>query len=390
MSLALKVAESSKDYCKTYEFKRLNILKDSISRINHLLLHVKKESDLYHKVTEILYSTGEYLYIWIGLFNEQKNRMNCIAASGLRDYLPVINNYANSINPEKNFFNSMLEQQKEIIINDMELHPCSSILNQESGSIGYESFASLPLRYKKEIVGTLNIYSAKKNSFNGAELKFIKEVSNDISIGIRSIRYEKELEKNYINTKRVLYETINSIALISERRDPYTAGHQKRVATLTRAIAKELKLDEKRSEGIYFISILHDIGKMSIPLSILSKPACLSKAEIMLIQSHSREGYDMLKNIEFPWPVAQTILQHHERLDGSGYPYGLKENEISLESRILAVADIIEAMSSHRPYRPAIGLNKALKELERNSGILYDSKIVSICTDLFRNKRFKF
>ena len=221
-------------------------------------------------------------------------------------------------------------------------------------------------------------------------MKFIKEVSNDISIGIRSIRYEKELEKNYINTKRVLYETINSIALISERRDPYTAGHQKRVAVLTRAIAKELKLDEKRSEGIYFISILHDIGKMSIPLSILSKPACLSKAEIMLIQSHSREGYDMLKNIEFPWPVAQTILQHHERLDGSGYPYGLKENEISLESRIIAVADIIEAMSSHRPYRPAIGLNKALKELEKNSGILYDSKIVSICTDLFRNKRFKF
>jgi putative nucleotidyltransferase with HDIG domain len=302
----------------------------------------------------------------------------------------VINNYSNSINPEKNFFNSIIEQQKEVIINDISLHPYSTILKQESGSIGYESFASLPLKYKKEIVGTLSIYSAKKNYFNGAELKFIKEVSNDISIGIRSIRYEKELEKNYINTKRVLYETINSIALISERRDPYTAGHQKRVATLTRAIAKELKLDERRSEGIYFISILHDIGKMSIPLSILSKPACLSKAEIMLIQSHSREGYDMLKNIEFPWPVAQTILQHHERLDGSGYPYGLKENEISLESRIIAVADIIEAMSSHRPYRPAIGLNKALKELEKNSGILYDSKIVSICTDLFRNKRFKF
>ncbi|MCL5070603.1 MAG: hypothetical protein M1308_06870, partial [Actinobacteria bacterium] len=146
--------------------------------------------------------------------------------------------------------------------------------------------AAVPLICNKKVIGNLNVYSGIENSFKNQEIKFLKEVANDIAIGIKSIRYEKELERNYFNAKKTLYEIINSIALISERRDSYTAGHQKRVAVLTRAIAKEMKLDADTIEGIYLISILHDIGKMCIPLSILSKPAYLSKAETMLIQSH--------------------------------------------------------------------------------------------------------
>ena len=380
-----------KSSSKDEEFKRLTILKDAIGKINHLLLHVKKETELYQKVCDILIKTEEYNFIWIGLFDTQKNKINCAAFAGKEDgylslMISILNNSEQNINPA--VFTT--ETGKMLIVNDIATDPFFIPWRSEALKRNYRAMAAVPLIYNKKIIGNLNVYSGIEDSLNNQEIKFLKEVADDIAIGIKSIRYEKELERNYINTKRALYETINSFALISERRDSYTAGHQKRVAVLSRAIAKEMKLDINIIEGIYLTSILHDIGKMSIPLSILSKPACLSKAEIMLIQSHCKEGYDILKNIEFPWPIAETILQHHERLDGSGYPYGLKDKDILLEAKILSVADTIEAMSSHRPYRPAIGLNQALKEIDKNKDILYDNLTVNICIDLFKNKKFRF
>jgi len=381
MSNSLKTKRFYKKSSKDIEIRRLNTLKDAISKINHLLLHVRKESELYQKVCDILIKTGEYNFIWIGLFDTQKNKIDCAAFAGKEN-----GNSEQIENPVV----MTTETDKILIVNDIAADPFFEPWRSKALYRDYRAMATVPLICNKKIIGNLNVYSGIENSFKNQETKFLKEVANDIAIGIRSIRYEKELENNYINTKRALYETIDSIALISERRDSYTAGHQKRVAVLSRAIAKDMKLDAKMIEGIYLISILHDIGKMCIPLSILSKPACLSEAEIMLIQSHCKEGYDILKNIEFPWPIAKTILQHHERIDGSGYPYRLKDKDILLEAKILAVADTIEAMSSHRPYRPAIGLDKALKEIAKNRGILYDSSIVDVCIDLFKNKKFKF
>ena len=378
---SLKIKRLYKKSSKDEEFKRLNTLKDAISKINHLLLHVKKESALYQKVCDVLIKTGEYNFIWIGLFDTQKNKIHCAAFAGKEN-----GNSEQIENPVV----MATETDKILIVNDIATDPFFKPWRSKALYRDYRAMAAVPLICNKKIIGNLNVYSGIKNSFKNQETKFLKEVANDIAIGIKSIRYEKELESNYINTKRALYETIDSIALISERRDSYTAGHQKRVAVLTRAIAKEMKLDANMTEGIYLISILHDIGKMCVPLSILSKPACLSKAEIMLIQSHCKEGYDILKNIEFPWPIAKTILQHHERINGSGYPYRLKDKDILLEAKILAVADTIEAMSSHRPYRPALGLDKALEEIAKNRGILYDSLIVDVCIDLFKNKKFKF
>ncbi|MCG2788605.1 MAG: GAF domain-containing protein [Actinomycetia bacterium] len=378
---SLKIKRLYKKSLKDGEIKRLNTLKDAISKINHLLLHVKKEGELYQKVCDILIKTGEYVFICIGLLDSQKNKINGIAFAGKEDgYLSLMNNPVVMT----------AETGKILVVNDIATDTFFKPWRSEALYRDYRAMAAIPLIYNKKIIGNLNVYSGVENSFKNQEIKFLNEVANDIAIGIKSIRYEKELERNYINTKRALYETINSFALISERRDSYTAGHQKRVAALTSAIAKAMKLDSNITEGIYFISILHDLGKMCIPLSILSKPACLSKAEIMLIQSHCNEGYDILKNIEFPWPIAETILQHHERINGSGYPYGLKDKDILIEAKILAVADTIEAMSSHRPYRPAIGLNKALKEIAKNKGILYDGLTVDVCIDLFKNKKFKF
>ena len=190
--------------------------------------------------------------------------------------------------------------------------------------------------------------------------------------------------------KKSIEDVIYTIGKITEVRDPYTSGHQLKVSKLSTAIAQEMKLPQDKIKGIRIASLVHDSGKISIPSEILSKPTKLSEIEYRLIKNHSQIGYDILKSIEFSWPIAQIVLQHHERLNGFGYPQGLKGDEILIEARILGVADVIEAMSSHRPYRPALGIDKALEEISKNKGILYDPEVVDVCLKLFKQKRFKF
>jgi len=203
-------------------------------------------------------------------------------------------------------------------------------------------------------------------------------------------RAEKELEQSYRKLQETMQDTIKIIAKVVEVKDPYTTGHQQRVSQLSTCIAKELKLPKNKIEGIRIASLIHDIGKISVPAEILSKPTKLNEIEYSLIKDHSQIGYDILKTIDFSWPVAQIVLQHHEKLDGSGYPNNLKGDEILLEARIMGVADVVEAMSSHRPYRPAKGVNAALEEITQNRGILYDPEVVKICLKLFKEKGFEF
>ena len=184
--------------------------------------------------------------------------------------------------------------------------------------------------------------------------------------------------------------TIETMSKIVEAKDPYTAGHQQRVSQLATAIAKELNFSENKIEGIRIASLIHDIGKIGVPTEILSKPIKLSDLEFSLIKEHPQMGYNILKSIDFSYPVANIVLQHHERLNGSGYPQGLKSKDILLGARILGVADAVEAMASHRPYRPALGIDKALEEISQNKDILYDPKVVDVCLRLFREKGFKF
>ncbi len=199
-----------------------------------------------------------------------------------------------------------------------------------------------------------------------------------------------ELEQSFENLKKVMDATIQAIGLTVEKRDPYTSGHQMRVAKLTRAIAETIGLSEDQIEGVYVAASIHDIGKISLPAEILSKPIKLTEIEISLIQAHAQAGYDILKGIDFPWPIADIILQHHERMDGSGYPLGLAGDRITIEARIIGVADVVETMSSHRPYRPSMGIDKALEEITRNSGTLYDADVVTACLKIFNEQSFEF
>jgi len=201
---------------------------------------------------------------------------------------------------------------------------------------------------------------------------------------------EQKIKQGYKKLQRTMEATIYTISKIIETRDPYTAGHQNTVSRLAVAIAQEMKLPEDKIEGIRIAALVHDIGKINIPAEILSKPSKLNGMEFSLIKNHPKVGYDILRKIDFSWPVAKIVLQHHERLDGSGYPNNLKDEEILLEARIIGVADVVEAMSSHRPYRPALGIDKALEEISQNRGILYDPEVVDICFKLFKEKDFKF
>jgi PAS domain S-box-containing protein len=202
-------------------------------------------------------------------------------------------------------------------------------------------------------------------------------------------RHTQELQERFNLMRRMLGQTIHALSIAFELRDPFTAGHHRRVSDLSRSIATQLKLSRDAIDGIRISGSIHDIGKISIPSEILNKPGKLSNIEFMMVKTHPEIGYNILKNIDFPWPVAQTVHQHHERIDGSGYPQGLTGNEIIMEARIMAVADVVEAMASHRPYRRAIGITEALNEVETNKGILYDRDVADACLDLFRARGYK-
>jgi HD-GYP domain-containing protein (c-di-GMP phosphodiesterase class II) len=201
---------------------------------------------------------------------------------------------------------------------------------------------------------------------------------------------EAKLQHTLDSLRKAVGATIQVMVSAVERRDPYTAGHQIRSADLARAIATEMGLSPEKIEGIRMAGSIHDIGKLSIPAEILSKPTKLTNIEFSLIKEHAGQGYEILKDVESPWPLAEIVHQHHERMDGSGYPRNLKGEEILMEARILAVADVVEAMASHRPYRPGLGIDAALEEIEKNSGTLYDSTVVNVCLRLFRGKSFQF
>jgi len=229
------------------------------------------------------------------------------------------------------------------------------------------------------------------------EVELLHELADNLVYGIVALhnriernRAEKEVKNNLVKLRQALGAIIKVLESTVEIKDPYTAGHQRRVADLARKIAKDLGLSPDRIDGIRIAGIIHDVGKMHVPSEILSKPDRLSEIEFSLIKTHPQVGFDILKEIEFPWPVADIVLQHHERMDGSGYPNKLSNENILLEARILAVADVVEAMASHRPYRPALGIQRALDEISTNRGILYDPEVVDVCLKLFKEGKYKF
>jgi PAS domain S-box-containing protein len=253
-----------------------------------------------------------------------------------------------------------------------------------------KAFAVLPLIFEKRVIGCLNLASQKLEDVSEINRQVLKTAATLMGEGITRLKIEEKLKLTNQKLHKAMKSTIQAIALILEKRDPYTAGHQKRMTKLACAIGEEISLSPDKIGGIYIAGIIHDIGKINVPTEILNKPGRLSEIELSLIKTHPQVGSDILKEMELPGGVSSIVLQHHERMDGSGYPSGLSGKDIILEARILAVADVVEAMASHRPYRPALGLDKALEEITKNKGKLYDPQVVDACWKLFKEKGFKF
>ncbi|MBU0595586.1 PAS domain S-box protein, partial [Candidatus Bipolaricaulota bacterium] len=247
---------------------------------------------------------------------------------------------------------------------------------------------AVPLKAKGEVIGVLQLQSRLPNAFGQEDAVLLGGLANAAAIAIRNAQLIEEAHRQAERLTAAFDGIIRTVSAAAEMRDPYTAGHQQRVARLAAEIAETLGLDEETIEGVRVASLVHDIGKLGIPAEILSKPSQLTDTEFDIIKSHAESAYRILESIEFPWPIADTVYQHHERLDGSGYPRGLAGDEVSLEARIIGVADVVEAMASNRPYRPSLGLERALEEIEAHKGTKFDPQAVEACLALFKERGF--
>jgi HD-GYP domain-containing protein (c-di-GMP phosphodiesterase class II) len=281
-------------------------------------------------------------------------------------------------------------------IQDIGHDPAMAPWQEKALAYGYKASIALPLFENDKPFGALTIYAAQPNAFDAKEIALLEEMAGDLGYGIHMQRVGIERDLSQAEQKHTLVQlreslvgTVQAIAATVEKRDPYTAGHQRRVAELAVAIARELNFPDDQVQGISMAGIIHDLGKINVPAEILSNPGKITDIEYSLIKAHPQSGYDILKDVKFPWPIADVVLQHHERLDGSGYPQGLKDEQILPEAKIIAVADVVEAMSSHRPYRAGLGIERALEEIERNRGKLYDPEVVDACIRLFREQNFR-
>ncbi|MCJ7665007.1 MAG: GAF domain-containing protein [Desulfobacterales bacterium] len=268
-----------------------------------------------------------------------------------------------------------------------------------------QAVIALPLMFDGQVMGVLGLaHTQEGKTFGKDEMAALSRFSALASVVLLNETVGAQVQQELSERKRIWEElqrrndhlretfvaTINALATTIEMKDPYTAAHQRWVTRLVCAIAGEMDLSKEQIEGLRMAGLIHDIGKMNVPAELLLKPRRLTEIEYEAIKIHPQSGYDIVKEIQFPWPIAQIVLQHHERMDGSGYPQGISGTEILVEARLLAVADVVESMSSHRPYRDAHGIDIALDEIVRNSGILYDPEAVEACLGVFKNKGFKF
>jgi PAS domain S-box-containing protein len=372
--------------------QRLNRTLRTLSRANEALVRATSEPELLTEMCRVIVETGGYRMAWVGIPEEDgaKSVTPVAWAGEVGQYLETARitwaDEARGRGPHGRAIRSGEAQ----VTQDLGADPAMAPWQDAAKERGFASSVVLPLRDASGVFAALTIDSSETRAFDTDELKLLQELADDLAFGIRSLRDRRAHETLDQRWRTSLEATVGAIANTVEMRDPYTSGHQQRVARLAVAMAREMRLSEHQIQGLYLAGIIHDVGKIDIPSDILNKPGKLSKLQYQLIQGHAQAGYDIVKGVDFPWPIAQMVRQHHERLDGSGYPQGLKGEEILPEARILAVADVVEAMMSHRPYRAALGIDAALAEIEQGRGRLFDPEAVDACIALFRQRGFGF
>lgn len=372
----------------------------TVSAVNRKLVYATEENELLQAICQAIVEQRGYRMAWVGYAQQDADKTIKIMAHAGYDegYLDGMRiSWAENergMGPTGRVIRNGTTQLCQDFANDPRHLPWRDAALQR----GYAASIALPLADNSgKVFGALTVYAEEVNAFTPVEVDLLEEMADDLAFGVRTIhtRHERDLalekSRHYLaQLQSSLEDTVRAIAGIVELRDPYTAGHQVRVAGLATAIARQMGLSDEQVQCIHLGSIVHDLGKIKIPAEILSKPGRLSDIEYQFIKAHAQAGYDILKDISFPWPIAQMALQHHERVDGTGYPQGLKGDAFMLEARILGVADVVEAMSSHRPYRAALGTEAALEEISKHRGSYFDPKVVDACLTLFRDNGFAF
>ncbi len=363
-----------------------------LSEMNDALLHAKTEEELLTEYCRIVVEVAGYRMAWVGFAEEgPEKRVIPVAHYGHEEgYLKIVNVTWADTERGQGASGRCIRTGEICVCRDIATDPVMAPWREETAKRGYLSSIAIPFRQSEGERACLTAYGVRVSRWSDAERRLMEQVASALGFGITTLRTAVAKAQHQESLSASLEQTIEVIAETVDQRDPYTAGHQRRVADLCVAIAGKLGLSSERTQGLRLAAGIHDLGKIGVPAEILAKPGLLTENQYNLLKEHVQLGYEIVKNVQFPWPIAEMILQHHERLDGSGYPQGLKADEIFLEARILAVADVIEAMSSHRPYRASKGIDVALDDVLLNRGTLYDPEAVEACVNLFRHEGYQF
>jgi len=374
-----------------------------------LLAHAKASSalvrsndrdDLISGVCNAIVNQPPYILAWVGLaMHDDLKTVQVIGTHGAAaDYAKGIDvKWAPDTPTGQGPTGLCIQTSLPVLISDTDSDSRFSPWKERAKPYGIRSVIAVPIKdHEPQAIGALTVYANLPSAFGEIETQLFESLAKEIGFGLAAIEKQRLLDKEVKERERLndqlvnaLNTTIEAMSKTMEWRDPYTAGHQKKVALLSQAIARKLGWSEEKIRGLYLAALVHDMGKIATPAEILTKPSMLSETEMTLIKEHPRTGYDILKDIPFTWPIAQAVYQHHERLDGSGYPNGISGDAIISEARILAVADTIEAMTSHRPYRPGLGLGKAIELVKAEAGKSLDSSICQVACELLEQDKFK-
>ena len=368
----------------------LSMMYKTIIACNQVLLNELTTDNLIEKMCDVLISSGGFKGAGVAIPPlKSGDPIKTLVINGIdKDYFDQMN-LCDGQNKKIGLVKNAVFSHEFCLSHNLENDEKYEFQRALALKYGLHSVAVIPMNSLKKLKYALVVYGKSKQDFTSEVIDLLKNLAQDIMFGIDKLNAHAEHLKMLKKLDNSLNATISAISTMVEQRDPYTAGHQRKVADLAVAIATEMALPLERIKGLRMACIVHDIGKIHIPAEILSKPGLLSDAEYEIIKSHPKSGWEVLKHIDFPWPVAEIVYQHHERLDGSGYPQGLKGNEIMLESQIMMVADVMDAMSSLRPYREAIGTLAALQEIMKQKGVLFDEEVVEACVKLFIEKKYE-
>jgi PAS domain S-box-containing protein len=363
-----------------------------LSEMNSALVRARSEHELLEDYCRIIVETGGYCMAWVGIAKEQpEKRVVPMAWFGHEEgYLSKVKvMWDGSENSQGPTGRAVLSGRIEVA-QDFGTDPALAPFHAEAAKRGYKSSIAVPFRVAANSMAYLTAYGVAHNVWSDAERRLMDQVASALGFGINTLRTTIAKEQYQRDLRASLEQTIQVIADTVDQRDPYTSGHQRRVANLCTEIARRLGLTCDRIHGLHLAASIHDLGKMGIPAEILSKPGKLTPIQYSLVKEHAQMGYEIIRGVQFPWPIADIVRQHHERLDGSGYPQGLKGDAILLEARILAVADVVEAMAMLRPYRAALGMEMALGQIISGRGTMYDATVVDACVRVFREDGHRF